>query len=113
MAEVYYVAIPHEKKLYYLGTLHSAKSTFPLLMEEVGSGVAFVLFGEDTHAFLDDQYKDNDAFEEIEYDFISSDKDVLSEKVSYSREEFLKILWEYGGKEVDYVPHTTRRSEEG
>lgn len=107
MAERFYVATPKDKRLYSLGTAHSAKETFPLLLEELGTAVEFVLFGEETHAFLEDQYKDDENFEVVYYDSIPTEKQSLSDNISYAREEFLQIFNNFGGKVVNGVPKKT------
>lgn len=100
MAEYYRVAIPSQKKVYKLGTLHSAIKTFPLLLEDEGAFQEFVLYGDETHAFLEDKYEDREGYEKVQYDTIPSDMSEWVERKSYTTAEFKVVFEEFGGKKV-------------
>ena len=100
MAEYYRVVIPAEQKVYKLGTLHSAMKTFPLLLENEGAFQEFILYGDETHAFLQDRYEYTEDIELVDYDTIPLEKEEWLEQKSYTASEFRVVFEEFGGKLV-------------
>lgn len=100
MAEYYRVVIPETKKVFKLGTLHNAIHTFPLLLEKVVLTNSFILYGDETHGFLQDRYEYNDDFEVLEFHIISNRDIEWTNEFKYTTEKFREIFNELGGDKI-------------
>lgn len=104
MAEYFCVAIPSQEKVYKLGTISSARRTFPLLLNNEGAFETVILYGDETHARLHDKYEyDENAYETVDYDSYPSELSETVDQKAYSEAEFRVVFNEFGGKLVRMV----------
>lgn len=100
MSEYYRVSIPRKKITYYLGTSSAAQQTLPLLVNEVIEDEHFVLWGDETHAWLEDEYNYAKQYEEVDYSSYSSTLSELVKMTELSEEIFDELFEELGGETI-------------
>lgn len=90
------------KKVYSMGKAHSAASTLPLLLKQLSSAkdTKLVLYGDESHGFLDDKYEDSEEFEQISFDSYADDQVEWVKSNKWSFDEFDELFEEYGGNIV-------------
>lgn len=100
MAEYYKLAVLPDRNSYFLGTKHAAKGALMLLLNETDVEKDVVLYGDETHAFLEERYEGDEEFNRVDFSDVSLDKVALLENIELSRAEFEQIFEDYGGKVV-------------
>lgn len=113
MAEYFCVAIPSQGKVYKLGTISSARRTFPLLLNNEGAYESIILCGDETHSRLQDKFEYDvnqfeyeygvNPFEMVDYDSYPNELSETVEQKAYTEAEFRVVFNEFGGKLVRKV----------
>lgn len=101
MSNYYSLVKLKDKTVYSLGTKNSARQSLPLLLLELDDYCDVVLYGDETHAFLEDKYEYNLSFEKIIFDSIPSDKIELIKRIELKLEEFDNIFEENSGEIIN------------
>lgn len=86
------------KKVYLLGKARSAASNLPLLLMQLSTEpTKIVLYGDESHGFLEDKYEDEENFEQILFDSHAGDSVEWVNSNKWSSDEFNELFEEYGG----------------
>lgn len=84
------------KKVYSLGKAHSAASMLPLLLMQLEQ-TKLVLYGDESHGFLEDKYEVEENFQNVTFDSYTDDQVEWVELNKWSFDEFDELFEEYGG----------------
>lgn len=98
MSECYYVVVEGEKVVYELGTMSAAATTFPLLLKKELPLKEFILFGDETHSWLEDKYLYNPGYEQKDYSFYYGVEKGIGGPTIYFVEAFSAVFNQAGGK---------------
>lgn len=94
MSNYYRLAVLSEQKVYNLGKSYGAKDTLPILLSTLDESQDVVLYGDESHAFLEDKYEYNEGFELVS-DFAKR-KELLKNK-GMNLQEFYELFEKHGG----------------
>ncbi|MEK3955758.1 MULTISPECIES: hypothetical protein [unclassified Psychrobacillus] len=101
MSNLIRVADISAKKVYSLGKARNAANILPLLLSQLSlKSTQIVLYGDESHAFLEDKYEDEQNFEQNMLDSYTDDWVDWAKSNKWSLEEFNELFEVYGGNIV-------------
>lgn len=90
------------QKVYLLGTAYSSTHTLPVLLKKLSKNTtSIILYGDESHNFLEDKYEYEKEFERVDFSYVPSDSIEWIAANLWDLNEFYELFSEYGGRRVN------------